>query len=123
MKTTEQMQITSGAYSETITPKRPSTELFEPFLGDWIIEGKNSETAQSPGAFFTGKESFEWLPGDFFIVSYWHRSYEDKEYTGIGIMGFEATNDKYFFNMFDNFGYTRSYEVEVLTGMILIWGL
>ena len=44
-------------------------ELLNVFLGRWKVEGQNKEAAGvAPNMPVVGEESYEWLPGRFFVV-------------------------------------------------------
>jgi hypothetical protein len=100
-------------------PEKPPTrgpehERLEPFVGKWHTEGQNK--AAAPGAAntpVTGEESYEWLPGGFFLVNRWDRRFGGAEHKGIGIVAFDAATGEYSTRAFDNLGYAREYKTTL----------
>ena len=96
-------------------PERgPAQAALNAFVGTWNVTGKNAEGAQTAaGALVTGEESYDWLPGEYFLIYRWQRRFEGNEHIGIGIIGFDMARQEYWAQFFDNLGYSRTYDVEI----------
>jgi hypothetical protein len=81
----------------------------EVFVGTWRVNGQNHD----PVAPMTGEDSYEWLPGGFFLVNRWDRRIGNTQHTGLGVMGYDPASGTYRDNAFDNLGYVRMYRLSV----------
>jgi hypothetical protein len=93
----------------------PEHQRLEVFAGSWKVEGENkSQAPDAPNTHVLGEESYEWLPGGFFLVGRWDRQFGEGggDHTGIGILGYDAEKRTYFSRSFDNLGFWRDYEVR-----------
>jgi|SRR5690349_4531539 len=57
-------------------PPQPAPELkqLDYLVGTWKLSGMTEEGPMGPPAQMTGTETFEWLPGGFFLVHHWEGS-------------------------------------------------
>ncbi|GAA3944896.1 DUF1579 family protein [Actinoplanes auranticolor] len=57
-------------------PPQPAPELkqLDYLVGTWKLSGMTEEGPMGPPAKMTGTETFEWLPGGFFLVHHWEGS-------------------------------------------------
>ena len=82
----------------------PEQKRLEVFLGKWINQGEAKASAYGPAGRITAAETFEWLPGGFFMI---HRS-EGRQGTNevnwIEILGYDIRKKIYTTHTFDNFG-------------------
>jgi hypothetical protein len=106
------------------TPKRgPAHERLEAFVGNWKIEGRNGEGAgRAANTRVTGHESYEWLPGRFFLVYRWDRQFGDTQHTGIAIIAYDESRNAYTARFFDNLGYARIYDATVRDRVLTLTG-
>jgi hypothetical protein len=114
---------------DTITPQRgPQHHELGAFLGRWKMSGEYSPTDPSdptkPLRKATGIETYEWLPGEYFLVNRWARKVgpEEEPDNGIGWIGFDAKLDSYVAHSAASSGMQRLYEVEVENGQLIILG-
>lgn len=105
-------------------PKRgPEHEQLDVFVGKWNVDGENKAGAPvAANAKVTGEETYEWLPGKFFLMYHWDRRFADNEHTGIGVIGYDASREAYSAHFFDNLGYSRKYEASVRDGVLTLTG-
>lgn len=105
-------------------PKRgPAHERLDAFVGNWKIDGRNGEGAPvGADARVTGQESYEWLPGRFFLVHRWDRQFGDTQHTGIAIIGYDEPREAYVAQFFDNAGYARVYDAIVRDRVLTLTG-
>lgn len=92
----------------------PSDELkkLQVFAGKWIVEGQNLSGAPiAPDTEVAGVQTYDWLPGHFFLVGKWDRQFDNEEHIGIGMFGFDTENDEFILTNYDNMGFTRTYHV------------
>jgi hypothetical protein len=90
--------------------------LLEVFVGHWKINGKNAPGAPgAPGAKVQGEESYEWMPGDFFLIGrFIHRFGDgDRTHEGTAVFGFDPLSGAFSADHFDNLGYHRHYDLAV----------
>ncbi|MFI7544662.1 DUF1579 family protein [Actinoplanes sp. NPDC049599] len=54
-------------------PPQPAPELkqLDYLVGTWKLSGMTEEGPMGPPAQMSGTETFEWLPGGFFLVHHW----------------------------------------------------
>lgn len=102
------------------TPERgPEHERLRAFLGKWHAEGKSFATGQSKddprGSIekWVSDETFEWLPGEFFIIQRWDALIGANEFKGIGIIGYDPETRSYVTRSFENHGHFREYVTRV----------
>jgi hypothetical protein len=86
--------------------------LLGTFIGRWHVTGQNApSTPGGAAATVSGEESYEWLPGSFFVMNRWDRLFSDgNEHVGTGFLGSRG-GAGFFSQSFDNLGYERRYEV------------
>lgn len=87
------------------------------FVGRWNTEGKIRATNTSPEVKIMGTDTYEWLPGEYFLlhkVDVWVG--DDKNET-FEVIGFDKHIGKYTMQHYDNKGHsgtmTATYENEV----------
>ena len=98
-------------------------ELLNVFLGRWKVEGQNKAAAPvAPNTPVVGEESYEWLPGRFFIVYYWNRHFGENAHLGIGTIGYDPVKHTYTMQNYDNMGYARTYTGGLNNGIWLFTG-
>ena len=106
----------------TSTPKlkqpKPSAahKRLEAFIGTWNAEGTSyggeTQDAADPraaGVPWISDESYEWLPGGFFVLHRW----DAQSFKGAEIMGYDESEGGYFTRMFDNAGHHPDYRANV----------
>jgi hypothetical protein len=101
----------------------PAHDRLDVFVGNWQIDGRNGEGA--PGAAnarVTGQETYEWLPGRFFLVCRWDRRFADTQHTGIAVISHDESRDAYTAQFFDNLGYARTYDAAVRGRVMTLTG-
>lgn len=88
----------------------PEHKLLKIFIGKWNGEGQNEGAAPIlPGASITTTDSYEWLPGRFFILHRGIMRYGNHELEAIKIIGYDATHKMYTMDCFDSMGVYRRY--------------
>jgi Protein of unknown function (DUF1579) len=93
-------------------PLTPSAEhqLLNVFVGKWHLEGLSYGSGQSyenphdSSVRWIGEESYEWLPGGFFLICHFNAQIGDAAINGMEIIGYDAASQTYPSYLFDNYG-------------------
>ncbi len=104
----QELVRTIARWNTKAPTKGPSHKYLQSFVGEWRVEG--------------GIESYEWLPGDYFLVHRFDRGTDENRLTGIGWIGYDATNGAYLSYSISNVGYFRIYQVQITPGEICFLG-
>ncbi|HEY8794313.1 MAG TPA: DUF1579 family protein [Gemmatimonadaceae bacterium] len=89
------------------------------FVGSWRArgesfgEGQQVDNPRASPAVWTSEESYEWLPGGFFMLHKWDARVGTHGFRGIEIIGHDAAAGGYFTRMFDNAGNHPEYVATV----------
>jgi hypothetical protein len=82
-------------------PKR-----LEVFLGSWTTVGTAQASPLGAAGRVSMTETFEWLPGGFFVMHRWEGQQGSAEVSGLEILGFDARNKVFTSRFFDHAGLT-----------------
>ncbi|HET9430217.1 MAG TPA: DUF1579 family protein [Chitinophagaceae bacterium] len=87
-------------------PPKPGKEqeLLQVFVGKWKTEGKCWEHPNGLAIPVRAVDSYEWLPGKFFLIHRWEAKIGGNENKGIEIIGFDEPTGTYFMHSYDNLG-------------------
>jgi len=80
----------------------PEDAQLEPILGVWQITGD-----------FIGEETFERMPGGFFVHGRFDRMIDGRPHDGVIVLGYDRDRDVFMSHHFDNLGYARHYTVAI----------
>ena len=101
-----------------IIPKRTSPhERLQIFIGTWHAEGTSyaaGQTKQSPRGTmekWVSDETFEWLPGQFFLLQRWDAMTGTNPFQGIAIIQWDDAH--YMSRSYENHGFVRDYITRV----------
>ena len=89
------------------------------FVGKWHAKGDSYAAGQikdNPRAViekWISDETFEWLPGKFFIMQRWDAKTGANEFNGIAIISFDAETGNYVTRSYENHGFIRDYVTRV----------
>ena len=107
----------------TPKPKQPKPTAahrrLEVFIGDWHAEGtsygdgQDAADPRAAGVPWTSDESYEWLPGNFFVLHRWDAQMGKHQFKGAEIMGYDEAEGGFFTRMFDNAGHHPDYRASV----------
>ena len=106
--------------TSTPKPKQPKPseahKRLEVFIGTWHAEGtsyggggQDAVDPRAAGVPWISDESYEWLPGSFFVLHRW----DAQSFKGAEIMGYDEAEGGYFTRMFDNAGHHPDYRASV----------
>jgi hypothetical protein len=82
----------------------PVMKQLEPFVGEWRLEAAFPDAP-------TGRVTFEWLPGERFLVERWEVPVPEAP-DGIAMIGANAQGDGYLQHYFDSRGVARVYQMS-----------
>ena len=106
--------------STSDAPRRgPEHDALAAFIGEWHAEGKSYAIAQSKtdprGSVerWVSDETFEWLPGKFFVLQRWKAMTGENAFDGLAVIGYDAERRRYVTRSFENHGFFREYETRV----------
>lgn len=89
------------------------------FVGRWNTEGKIPATNSTPEVKIIGTDTYEWLPGGYFLLHKVDVSVGDDKNETFEVMGFDKVTGKYTMQHYDNKGnsgyMTATYEKGVWT--------
>lgn len=87
-------------------PSRPGPEheRLAPFVGRWRTEGQVLATASAPAAEIIGTDSYEWVPGRFFLLHRVHVRIGGERVEAVEIIGWDGAGGRYFAHSFDSRG-------------------
>ncbi len=110
--------------TQAITPELPkptaSHRQLDAFIGKWHAEGfsyADGQQAADPLASavpWRSDESYEWLPGGFFVLHRWDAMTGERVFQGTQILGFDGNEGGYFTRHFDNAGNHPEYQAKVV---------
>jgi hypothetical protein len=105
---------------KTKVPRRAAPhERLHVFIGQWRAEGSSyaaGQTKQNPRSAtekWLSDESFEWLPGKFFVIQRWDAMTGDNAFQGTAIIQWDDENQHYMTRSYENHGFVRDYITHV----------
>jgi hypothetical protein len=94
-----------------------SLEALEPFVGEWSLVAAFGDEPADVGAWV----SFEWLPGERFLVQRWEVPIPEAP-DGIAIIGADPEREGgYLQHYFDSRGVARVYKMSLDDGVWKLW--
>jgi hypothetical protein len=82
----------------------PSLKHLELFVGKWNTQGEIKASPYSPAGKIIGTDTYEWLPGGFFLVHRVDVRTGDQKNESIEIIGYDAMRKTYPMHSFDSQG-------------------
>ena len=89
----------------------------EPFIGEWSMEMLMADQEAMPDV--GARVSFEWMPGERWLVERWHVPVPEAP-DGVAIIGFDEGRRTFLQHYFDQRGIARVYEMTFEEG---VWTL
>ena len=99
-------------------PKTAHRRL-DAFVGIWhadgasYAEGQQAHEPRASAVRWTSEESYEWLPGKFFLLHRWDAMAGERSFMGTEILGYDEEHGGYFAHFFDNAGFHPEYQLAV----------
>jgi Protein of unknown function (DUF1579) len=91
----------------------PEHRRLELFVGNWDTEGTIKVNPSGPGVKFQAVDSYEWVPGGFFLLHRWDAHMPDGRTQGIEVIGYDSAKGTYTVRSFDSAGNT-----DIMTGSV-----
>jgi hypothetical protein len=95
--------MTSGAKSAQPTPS-PEQKKLGVFLGRWRTTGDVAATASTPVVKVDSIDTYEWYPGEFFLVHHADSKVGHDTIKSLEIIGYDPQRQGYFATFFDSTG-------------------
>lgn len=74
------------------------------FVGIWDTEGEVVAGPLGQPVIFKATDTYEWLPGGYFLLHRYDAKMPDGNVVGIEVIGYDRENDSYTIHSFDNQG-------------------
>lgn len=100
--------------SQEVLKPDPALSHLNVFVGKWMTEGLITESPSGPAVKLKAIDTYEWLPGGFFLIHHVDGLIGDKEVKTIEIIGYDASKQVYFTHAYDNHGSMASYYANLL---------
>jgi Protein of unknown function (DUF1579) len=96
-------------------PLTPSSELqrLHVLVGTWNTEGETHASAGAPAIKVTGVDTYEWLPGKFFLVHRGDGQIGNEELNTIEFIGYDTSSQIYTCHSFDSRGNTDLFQANL----------
>jgi hypothetical protein len=94
----------SSKVRDTPATPGPEQKKMGVFLGRWHTTGEVAATASTPSAKVDSIDTYEWCPGEFFLLHHAAGKVGDVAINSIEIMGYDAERGRYFGSFFDSTG-------------------
>ena len=96
-------------------PPGPNSALkrLEILVGTWTITGEVKDASGLVIAQLKAVDTYEWLPGGFFLLHRWDARVGDDESIGIEIIGYDPSSQTYSTYSFDNHGNFLTYRAAL----------
>ena len=105
-----------------LTPS-PELQLLDVFVGKWQTEGlsygsgQSKENPHDSAVRWVGAETYEWLPGGFFLVNHFDAKIGNTAISGIEMVGYDAVSQSYPSQLFDSYGRILSGQRRIHDGV------
>jgi hypothetical protein len=100
------------------TSSRESLETLKPFVGEWKMTAAFGDEAPAD---IGARVTFEWLPGERFLVERWEVPIPEAP-DGIAIIGADPESEgNYLQHYFDSRGIARVYKMSIEDGIWKLW--
>jgi hypothetical protein len=111
----------ASAPSRPPTPG-PAQRRLEVFVGVWKTTGNILASEAEPATSIVGTDTYEWLPGGFFLLHRVDVRMGDQEVKATEIIGHDAAAQTYRTHAFDNQGGYATYEASYRDGIWVFTG-
>jgi len=105
---------TLSAQAPPAAPKPgPELKRLDAFVGKWNAEGQAQASPYGPAGKLTSVDTFEWMPGGFFMIHRWDVRQGGVEIKGMEVLGYDSQSKVYTSRIFDNLGSSGSWKATV----------
>jgi hypothetical protein len=106
---------TATLAAQSPAPAKPGAEhqRLGAFVGTWNTEGQALESPYGPAGKLSAVDTYEWLPGGFFLSHKWDVKQGSAQFQGLEIIGYDARNKAYTSRFFDSMGNSGTFRARV----------
>ena len=91
----------------------PEHRRLQSFVSTWATEGTVKTRPSGSGVRFQGVDTYEWIPGGFFLLHRWDTHMPDGRTQGLEIIGYDSANGTYTVHSYDSSGNTDVMKASV----------
>ncbi|MCR8843463.1 DUF1579 domain-containing protein [Paenibacillus sp. SC116] len=97
-------------------PCKPESALMQlnVFVGKWNTEGIVKDAASGSTVTLKAMDTYEWLPGGYFLIHHVDGQMGDSEVKAIEMIGYDAASQMYITHSYDNQGNMNKYQAMLL---------
>jgi hypothetical protein len=112
------MAVGRGAEQSEERPSTPGPEhsRLDVFIGKWILQGKTTAGEGAPSLAIRTSDTYEWMPGGFFVLHLAYGLIGNIPPGGTEIIGYEVGEEKYRSQFFDSQGNITTHELALEDG-------
>lgn len=99
----------------------PALQALAIFVGRWSTTGDVKDAAGLVVAQLRAVDTYEWLPGGFFLLHRWDARIGDDESQGIEIIGYDTQRQTYSTHSFDSQGNRLTYQATLQDKVWKVW--
>ena len=100
---------------QSSAPRQPGPEhqKLSAFLGTWTFEGQSQTSPYGPAGKLISTDTYEWVPGGFFMIHHWDAIQGGAANKGVEILGYDTVTKAHTSRFFDNMGNSGSVKFAV----------
>jgi uncharacterized protein DUF1579 len=109
----EEAVMTSDEYTSAMQPPGPDPALkhLERFVGTWEVHGRTLDSEEDN---VSGRLTFEWLPGGFFLQQRVQLDFMGMDVRGLEVIGYDPSSGRFPSTVFSNMvGVPIPYEYDI----------
>ncbi len=95
----------------------PEHRALEPFVGRWRTTGEVRPGAETPAIEIEGTDSYDWLPGGFFLLHRVDVRIGGQPAQALEVIGWDAGSGTYFMHAYDDHGNAGTMQMSVRDGV------
>jgi len=108
------LSVAIVAQSAAVAPKPgPEHKRLDAFVGKWNVEGQAQASPYGPSGKLSSVDTFEWMPGGFFMTHHWDARQGGVAIKGMEVLGYDGHTKGYTSRFFDNLGNSGSWRATV----------
>lgn len=92
----------------------PAMARMNVFIGKWNTEGVIKASPSGPAVRLKAVDTYEWLPGGYFLIHHVDGLMGEDEVKAIEIIGYDASSHNYSTRSYDNQGIISTYQANLL---------
>ncbi len=100
----------------------PEHRALDVFVGTWNTQGLIEAGPSGPASRLVAVDTYEWLPGGFFLLHHVDGSLGDQPVQTLEIIGYDASSRSYVTRSYDNQGNSNTYRANLRAAWWTILG-